>query len=120
MQAQSTSHANSIRFDTDSAPMGIDNRCSGCISHVAEDFIGGLNDSNKTIKGFWGTRTSNIKIGTLRWIWLDEMGQRHKFLIPNSYYVPSVGVRLLSPQYWDKSQKKSKIGKLTMSQTTSK
>jgi len=27
-------------FDTDSTPVGIDNRCTACISHVAGDFVG--------------------------------------------------------------------------------
>ena len=44
----------------------------------------------------------------------------HKFLIPKSYYVPSGGVRLLSPQHWAKTQQKNKNGKGAMSQTTSK
>ncbi len=29
-------------FDSDSSSIGIDNRCSACISHVPEDFIGTL------------------------------------------------------------------------------
>ena len=34
----------------------------------------------------------------------DDTGTEHKFLIPNSYYVPSVKIRLLSSQHWDQSQ----------------
>ena len=113
---------NCVRFDTDSAPVGIDNRCTGCISHVPEDFIGDLRDSTKSIKGFGGSRTSNIKIGTLSWRWLDDEGKEFKFLIPNSYFVPSGGVRLLSPQHWAKAQgQKGKLGyQGTISQTTSR
>ena len=33
---------NEFKMDTDSATIGIDNRCFLCISHIAEDFIGGL------------------------------------------------------------------------------
>ena len=113
---------NSVRFDTDSAPVGIDNRCTGCISHIAQDFIGELRDSNKSIKGFGGSCTSNIKVGTLLWKWMDDEGRIYKFHVPNSYYVPSGGVRLLSPQHWAKAQSNNgKLGYLgTMSQTTSK
>ena len=91
MEAKANMKTNSVRFDTDSSPVGIDNRCTGCISHVAEDFVGQLRDSDKSIKGFGGSRTSQIKIGTLSWKWMDNEGKELKFLIPNSYYVPSGG-----------------------------
>ena len=39
-------------------------------------------------------------MGTLRWQWSDDSGKRHTFEIPNSYYVPSWELRLLSPQHW--------------------
>ena len=56
-----------VRFDTDVKPIGVDNRCSACISPYIDDFIGPLEDTNKTIKGFAGTRMDNPKMGTLRW-----------------------------------------------------
>ena len=54
-----------VKFDTDAKPIGVDNRCSACISPYIEDFIGPLEDMNKTIKGFAGVRTNNPKTGTL-------------------------------------------------------
>ena len=95
-------------FDTDSENIGIDNRCSACISHKAEDFVGELKHSDRSIKGFGGAITRKVMIGTLLWCWLDDQGQTHKFLIPNSYYVPHGGVRLLSPQHWAQTRKKSR------------
>ena len=56
-------------FDSDSAPVGIDNRCSACISHRTEDFIGTLTDTNRCIKGFGGAITKAVKKGTLKWSW---------------------------------------------------
>ena len=102
-------HANAhterkTRFDTDSETVGVDNRCSGCISHVKDDFIGDLQECNRAIKEFGGTRTMNVKTGTLRWSWENDQGQVHTFDIPNSYYVPDGNVRLLSPQHWAQSQ----------------
>ncbi len=91
-------------FDTDSEPIGVDNRCTGCISHRMEDFVGPLMDSKRSIKGFGGSKTSNVKIGTLAWKWLDNEGKQHKFLIPKSFYVESGNVRLLSPQHWAQTQ----------------
>ena len=93
-------------FDTDSETVGIDNRCSGCISHVRGDFIGDLRPSNRVVKGFAGSRTTNVQVGTLRWSWEDDLGSRHTFTIPNSYYVPDGQVRLLSPQHWSQTQTK--------------
>ena len=97
---QLTIQERTVRFDTDAKPIGVDNRCSACISPYIEDFIGPLEDTNKTIKGFAGARTDNPKMGTLRWQWADDLGKKHTFEIPNSYYVPSCKLRLLSPQHW--------------------
>ena len=93
-----------VIFDLDSKPIGVDNRCSACISHRTEDFIGELHDCKRTIKAFGGTKRFNIKIGTLRWTWEDDDGRIHAFTIPKSYYVPGGNVRLLSPQHWAKHQ----------------
>ena len=99
MQTQSTAQsvAHTITFDTDAQPIGVDNRCTACISHRIEDFTGPLMDTNRKIKGFGGTRTSNLKVGTLKLKWEDDVGATHKFLIPNSYYAPSGGGQTLDP-----------------------
>jgi hypothetical protein len=111
MQASGTiSQQNKIHFDTDSEPIGIDNRCTGCISHRIEDFDGPLVNSNRSIKGFGGSKTLNVKIGTISWKWLDDEGQSHKFVIPKSFYNPSGNVRLFSPQHWAQTQKDTKSG----------
>ncbi|KAI2497426.1 hypothetical protein MHU86_17084 [Fragilaria crotonensis] len=105
MQANATiATERKTQFDTDSETIGIDNRCSGCISHVKEDFVGKLRPTDRVVKGFAGTRTTNVQVGTLRWSWEDELGKKHTFTIPNSYYVPDGRVRLLSPQHWSQTQ----------------
>jgi hypothetical protein len=96
------------RFDTDSDVIGIDNRCSGCISHVRDDFIDTLRPTTRVIRGFGGSRTMNVSIGTLQWSWDDDNGQSHTFTIPNSYYVPDGHIRLLSPQHWAQSHTKNR------------
>ena len=90
----------STTFDTDSGQVGIDNRASGCFSHVIEDFVGPMRECNKVVKGFGGSRTSNVKMGTLKWSWDDDNGIRTTHMIPNSYYSKDGGVRLLSPQHF--------------------
>ena len=94
-----------IPYDTDSGPIGIDNRCTACISHRVSDFEGPLTDVNFSIRGFAGSRTSGLKRGTLVWRWEDDEGQLHKFTIPKSYYVPAGNVRLLSPQHMAQAMK---------------
>lgn len=94
-----------VRFDTDSTNVGVDNRCTACISHDIGDFVpDSIRPSNRAIKGFGGTRVTNVKVGTLRWKWEDDQGVITEFLIPNSYLVPDGKVRLLSPQHWAQTQ----------------
>ena len=122
MTAKTKIRSNVITFDSDSAPVGIDNRCLACIGHIPEDFIGDLVDTDRTIRGFAGTKISRVKIGTLRWSWLDDQGIEHTFNIPKSYFVPQGKVRLLSPQHWAKYNESTVKGqryKGTLSQTTS-
>ena len=66
-QAHSSKHANTVAFDTDSGPVGIDNRASGCMSGNVDDFIGTLQPVSRTIKGFGGSRVYNVSICTLKW-----------------------------------------------------
>ena len=100
MNAQATNFEHQERFDTDSRPCGIDNRASACMSDSVADFQGPLIDSTRYIRGFGGTKTYNIKKGTLVWSIEDDLGKVTKFHIKNSYYVPDGKVKLPSPQHW--------------------
>ena len=51
---QTTTQDRIVKFDTDAKPIGVDNRCSASISPYIKDFIGPLEDANKTINGFAG------------------------------------------------------------------
>ena len=102
MNATTTYH--SIKpFDSDAESIGIDNRASACISHCIDDFVGIMTDTRRTIIGYHGTKTSNLKMGTLRWKWTDDQGLSHVHTIPNSFYSPEGQCRLLSPQHWAQS-----------------
>ena len=101
-QASQNSHSftnKSKYFDTDSFEVGIDNRASGCMSHVKEDFVGPLKETGAYVKGFGGVKTHGVAIGTLRWSLQADDGTVTTFDIPGSYYIPQGGVRLLSPQH---------------------
>ena len=89
--------AHNVIFDTDVQPIGVNSRCTACISHIESDFIGELHESNKPIKGFGGTKITNINTETLRWRWADNSVRIHTFIIPNSYYETGRKVRVLSP-----------------------
>jgi hypothetical protein len=78
-----------VRFDTDSHSIGIDNRCSKFISPDPLDFIGKVENTNRTITGFGGSKVTGLKRGTIRWHWEDDTGQVHQFDIPGLYYVPN-------------------------------
>ena len=95
-----------FRVDTDSSQIGVDNRCTACISNKVEDFLNDLTHSKRVIKGFGGSQTTNLMVGTLKWSWADDEGIIHDFLIPHSYYVPHGNCKLLSPQHWAKHQRK--------------
>jgi len=96
------------QFDTDSGPVGIDNRCSACISNCIEDFIDTPRQSSRVIKGFGGTTTTQVQLGTIQWKWEDDNGMVHDHTIPNSYFVPEGGIHLLSPQHWMQSTMSNK------------
>ena len=115
--AAARASANST-FDTDSGTVGIDNRASGCFSHVIDDFVGPVRDCKRIVKGFGGSKTSNVKIGTLKWSWEDDKGLKTTHLISNSYYSQLGGVRLLSPQHF--AQVSSNKGPRAGSKTTAK
>jgi len=96
-------HVNTARFDTDSGRIGVDNRASACISDYIGDFIGPMTKVHRAIKGFGGERVMDVYKGTICWKWNDNDGNLHRFVIPNSYYVPKGKCRLLSPQHWAKA-----------------
>ena len=87
-------------MDMDARRIGIDNRCTACISHRKTDFIGDIHKTNQIITGFGGQKHDNISKGTIQWTVNDDNGQEQTFQIPNSYYAPAGGCRLLSPQHW--------------------
>ena len=95
-----------VLFDSDAKQIGIDNRCSACISHDINDFVGPVTKTKKIIRSFGGNNQMKVYQGTITWSWADDDGNQRKFRIPNSYYVPDGRSRLLSPQHWASSQPK--------------
>ena len=93
-----------MQFDTDSAKIGVDNRCSALISNDTNDFHVPVRKVNRSTKAFGGERDKSVYQGMIICKWCNNEGIVHRFIIPNSYYVPAGKCRILSPQCWDKSQ----------------
>ena len=91
-------------FDTDSQLVGVDNRCSACITSVRADIPGEIVACNRSIRGFGGAKVWNVWMGTIKWDIEGDEGVTHTHIIPKSYYVPQGHVRLLSPQHWAQSR----------------
>ena len=89
-----------LTFDTDSAVVGIDNRCTACMSYDRSDFVGELRKTTSAIRGFEGTRVYDVYIGTIQWPFTTDQGDIDIVEIPNSCYVPEAKHRLISPQHW--------------------
>ena len=67
MQARADRNDRVMTFDADSSPIGVDNRCSACISSNVNDFIGPLTETNRAIKGIGGFRVTPVLQGTIQW-----------------------------------------------------
>jgi len=109
---------NDHSYDTDSFLIGIDNHASYSMTNNKDDFIGTPTKVNVRVKGIQGHSTSALK-GTVQWDIHDDDGQRHSIVLPNTYYIESLPLRLLSPQHFAqvrKNQETSPTG--TVSYTT--
>jgi hypothetical protein len=107
MESSQEKRTNTAHFNTDATTIGVDNRCTTCISDKKEHFVGNFIAGRKVIKGFHGGKTTKVMSGTIQWKWLDSNGLEHEFKIPGSYYIPDGKCRLLSPQHWVQEQKKA-------------
>jgi Reverse transcriptase (RNA-dependent DNA polymerase)/GAG-pre-integrase domain len=96
-------------FDTDSVPIKVDNCCTRTMSPYITDFVGVMTPvSGKYVQGISGTSSAILNQGTIRWKITDDDGATRTILIPNSYHVPMVRTRLLSPQHWAQQSKDDK------------
>ena len=88
-------------WDSDSKAIGVDSRCSACLTDDINDVVPGtLQLTNKKVKVYGGIFHGKVYSCTLQWTILDRHGRTHTFTLPNSYYIPEGGIKLLSPQHW--------------------
>jgi hypothetical protein len=95
---------NTVRFDTDSFPIKIDNCCTQTMTGYKTDFIPStlVPITGKNVTGLAKTQTKISHIVTVSWKVADNQRVKHSIDIPNTYYVPGCGIHLLSPQHWAK------------------
>jgi hypothetical protein len=84
--------------DSDSYGILVDGGATASISNCLDDFVRPPNKTNIRINGFNGT-SSTAQIGTVKWPILDNNVIHHVLHIPDTYYVASCPMRLLSPQH---------------------
>jgi hypothetical protein len=89
-------------FDTDSYPIKIENCCTQSITSYKTNFVPNTIRAvhDKQVRGFGDHTTKITHQSTVRWSILDNSGQQHDIIIPNTYYVLKCNIRILSPQHW--------------------
>jgi hypothetical protein len=95
-----------MKFDTDSFDILIDNCCSHTDNDI-NDYIEPPVKSTVRVRGYNGI-TNSTMVGTVKQKIKDDKGKIHNFILPNTYYSPSVETRLLSPQHWAQTRKKGR------------
>jgi len=92
--------ANTVRFDSDSYPIGVDGHASCCMGNHPDQFEDlQLTTDGKSVTGI-GSSVIIKGVGTFKFNIEDDTGQVHTIRIPNSMYVPSLKRVLLSPHHW--------------------
>jgi hypothetical protein len=91
-------------FDSDSYDILVDGGATASITNNLNDFVKPPQKTDIRIKSFNGT-SSNARVGTVKWPIVDDNGVRHVLKIPNTYYVESCPMRLLSPQHYSQQMK---------------
>ena len=95
---QSTDRAvASIRYDSDSFQIAIDNCATSCFTNSMDDFVGTPTKTETRVMGI-GQATATY-VGTVRWLIVDDAGRRHELLIPGTRFQDSLPFRLLCPQH---------------------
>jgi hypothetical protein len=86
-------NACSLRFDTDSVAIKIDNCCTRSMTYSKADFVSGtlVPVKGRKVKGYCNTLTDITHQGTIKWCIADDHGTSRDIIIPNSFYVPGFG-----------------------------
>ncbi|KAG7357919.1 integrase core domain containing protein [Nitzschia inconspicua] len=89
--------AREVIFDLDSAQLGLDTLASASLTPSPADFIDTPVSCNVPFRGL-GNGSATLR-GTVAWHVADDDGVTRRLLIPNTYYIPGLPLRILSPQH---------------------
>jgi hypothetical protein len=74
--------APTIRYDSDSFQIAIDNCATSCFTNDMKDFVGSPEQVATKVVGIGQAVSTHI--GTVRWLIVDDNGSRHELLIPGT------------------------------------
>jgi len=77
------------------------------LTNDIKDYIEPPVKSTVRVRGYNGS-TNSTMVGTVKWKIKDDKGKVHNFILPNTYYSPSVETRLLTPQHRAQTRKKGR------------
>ena len=89
--------ASTIRYDSDSFQIAIDNCATSCFTNSMHDFVGKPFPSSTKVLGIG--RATSTYVGTVRWLIVDDAGRRHELLLPGTRFQAGLPFRLLCPQH---------------------
>jgi hypothetical protein len=92
-----------MTFDSDSFPIALDKCASHCMTNDEADFVEDTVTVEVNVTGVGQTQAT--KMGTILWTIEDDNGTANDEFIPNSYLVPNLPIRLMSPQHWSQVNK---------------
>jgi hypothetical protein len=101
-----------IRYDSDSFQIAIDNCGTSCFTNSMTDFIGTPMEVATKVAGIGEAMSTHV--GTVRWLIVDDSGSRHKLLIPGTRFQKLLPFQLLCPQHVAQVYKDLKTTCLTL------
>ena len=99
-----------MKYDSDSFLIGIDNCSSYSMTNDKTDFTDKPQKVNQAVRGVKGKTQVSLR-GTVKWSWNDDEGNLHTEILPNVYYCESLPFRILSPQHWAQTRKRKGRGR---------
>jgi hypothetical protein len=104
--------APTIRYDSDSFQIAIDNCATSCFTNDMKGFVGTPEQVATKVVGIGQAVSTHI--GTVRWLIVEDNGSRHELLIPGTRFQSSLPFRLLCPQHVAQVYKDPKTTCLTL------
>ena len=84
-------------FDTDSSTIVCNNSANVSICKDKRMFVGEMRHiANTQVVTIGGKGHQASGIGTVRWIWSDDYGKNHEYLIEDALYFPQSPINILS------------------------